>query len=94
MKTGPWGHGQILIHSGKCLIVKWENPSACPRREKYLIKIFKKSLSNLQSSDQLKFSRNHLDIIDAIGNHSGLEIDNIDHHHDIFYRCNHEDDSS
>ena len=62
-----------------------ENPSACPRREKYLIKIFKKSLSNLQSSDQLKFSRNHLDIIDAIGNHSGLEIDNIDQHHDIFY---------
>ena len=73
--------------------IQWEmikkkmgvEPISCPKRESYLLKIFKKALTSLDSPDQIVFARDHHKILESIGKSQNLIIDNVDHHHDIYY---------
>ena len=73
--------------------VQWEmfskkmgsDPRTCPKREKFLLKIFEKSLRNLNSPDDVAFASSHSEISNYIGENSDLIIHSIDHRHDIYY---------
>tara|TARA_B100000131_G_scaffold213207_1_gene204978 strand:- start:3102 stop:3740 length:639 start_codon:yes stop_codon:yes gene_type:complete len=60
-------------------------PGSCVKRENYLLRIFERALKNLDDPSQVVFRKNHHEILDTIGNCNDLVIDNVDHHHDIFY---------
>ena len=73
--------------------IQWEmlekkmgfTPEPCPKRENYLLRVFERALKNLKKPEQIRFSRDHHEILDDIGSCENLIIDNVDHHHDIYY---------
>jgi len=88
------GSYEEWVHSRwKSSSVQWEMisrkmgdlPKSCPRREKYLLKIFEKALENLVDPKQIVFASHHDDIINHVKDFHELIIDNIDHSHDIYY---------
>jgi len=60
-------------------------PISCEKRVKYLLQVYEKALSSLKLPEQIKFSKDHHQLLNYVGDRHDLIIDNIDHHHDIFY---------
>lgn len=83
-----WVDGHWVNSATQWEIIKKKmgfEPRSCSKRAEYLLKIFTKALSNLESPEQVRFSRDHHTILESIGTSDNLIIDNVDHHHDIYY---------